>query len=306
MTSSRRRRWLTGAGVSLGTVAVAAGVAWIAFAGSPEPGDVRIVTDDVALFWEVLDAAPPGSLAVRLQREYIDGGSPGVRGFVKGRIVSGEALAAMVERRRAAYDSIRAASLELSSLEPAIRAALWELERLYPPARFPDVFFVMGRFNSGGTSSLGGLLIGAEMVAGRPASIPPLVVHEAVHFNQPLLRSFGGTQLDMALREGIPSYIAYLATGIEPDTVRHGFGEAHEADLWEQFLADKDEPAGVSRWFYGGQPEEWPADLGYFFGFRIAEAYVAAASDSARAIADLIELDGAADFLAKSGYDPAS
>jgi uncharacterized protein YjaZ len=62
-----------------------------------------------------------------------------------------------------------------------------------------------------------------------------------------------------------------------------------------------------SGFLYGGQAADLPADLGYFIGYRIGEAYLArhgGAGDDAKAIAALIEHRDAAKLLKASGYSP--
>lgn len=304
MARSRKRRHLLGTALALGLLAIALTLTWSAFAGSADPSGVRIVTEDIERFWAAVDSAPDDDLAERLRRDYLAAGTRAVRDFVAGRIVSADALAEAVQSGRARYDSIRAASLALRDLEPAIREALWAFEGLYPQARFPDVYFVIGRFNTGGTTSRRGVLVGAEMVARQPAEIPPLVVHESVHFQQPRFRDRAPTLLQQSLREGVAAYVAALATGVEPDSVRHAYGREHEAALWAEFHRDLHRPPDAGGWLYGGEPEGRPRDLGYFFGFRIAEAYVDAAPDTAAAVARLIESQDAASILVESGYEP--
>jgi uncharacterized protein YjaZ len=63
---------------------------------------------------------------------------------------------------------------------------------------------------------------------------------------------------------------------------------------------------------YGNPPEGRPSDLGYFFGYRIAQAYYerameeagsdpAASRDAVREIMTMVDFP---DFLERSGYDP--
>ncbi len=47
-----------------------------------------------------------------------------------------------------------------------------------------------------------------------------------------------------------------------------------------------------------------PGDLGYYFGYRIAQAYYNRATDKKQAVVDIIEMDDPLLFLQKSGYDP--
>ncbi|MEP6732208.1 MAG: lytic murein transglycosylase, partial [bacterium] len=63
-----------------------------------------------------------------------------------------------------------------------------------------------------------------------------------------------------------------------------------------------------SRWLYNQGSStataSHPGDLGYFIGYRIAEAYYAKQTDKRAALRDIIEMSNADDFLARSGYAP--
>ena len=61
----------------------------------------------------------------------------------------------------------------------------------------------------------------------------------------------------------------------------------------------------VTRWLYNrGATADRPGDLGYFIGYRIAEAYYARTSDKRLALKAIIEVSNAAEFLGQSGYNP--
>ncbi len=57
---------------------------------------------------------------------------------------------------------------------------------------------------------------------------------------------------------------------------------------------------------YGRPPDGRPNDLGYFIGYRIAEAYYNRTADKQHAIRDIINggNGNVRELLAKSGYDP--
>ncbi|HEX2202713.1 MAG TPA: DUF2268 domain-containing putative Zn-dependent protease [Longimicrobium sp.] len=274
---------------------------------SADPDSARLVTADVERFWAAVDRAPADSLAAYLQREYIDPGSPGVRGFTPNRIVSADALAKAVRERRARYDSARAASLSIHAAERAVRAPFYALEHLYPDAVFPDVYFVVGRLSSGGTLSDTGLMIGAEMY--RDASgLPHIVAHELIHFQQAALpflarRGTQPTLLEQSLLEGSADFVAELISGKHINAAAHAYGRANEKALWAEFrqaMGGRD----YTGWLYGDPPGERPADLGYFVGYRIVEAYYLRAADRKQAIRDILTMTDFEGFLARSGYQP--
>ena len=59
-------------------------------------------------------------------------------------------------------------------------------------------------------------------------------------------------------------------------------------------------------WMYGTPRDGRPNDLGYFIGYRIAQAYYNRMTDKAQAIRDIITGNGGdvKTLLARSGYDP--
>lgn len=265
------------------------------------PDSAHLVTSDIALFWATVDAAPADSLGAYLQHRYLEHGSVGVRDFIPGRILSGEDLAAYVVTHRAQYDSVRAANLDVTRADSAIRAAFWRLKRLYPDAVFPDVYFVVGRFNSGGTSSRHGLLIGAEKYRD-PSALPGIVSHELIHYQQ---HCKAPTLLEHAFMEGSADFIGEMISGGEINGAAHQYGMAHEHELWREFtphVADRT----YFPWMYGRPPDGRPNDLGYFIGYRIAQAYYDRTPDKAQAIRDIIMACGGGvnELLAKSGYNP--
>jgi Predicted Zn-dependent protease (DUF2268) len=275
-----------------------------AAAPSDDPDAAKLVTGDIALFWSAVDRAPRDSLPAWLQHEYLDRASPGVREFIPGRIMSAEDLAAAVEGNRARYDSVRASNLDVSAADPAIRAAFRRLKALYPPAVFPDVYFVIGRFNSGGTSTKHGLLIGAEMYRD-PARLPAIVSHELIHFQQ---HYPSPTLLEHSFMEGTADFIGEMISGAQINNDAHQYGLAHEHQLWLEFQAHLDD-RNFFPWMYGRPPDGRPNDLGYFIGYRIAQAYYQQATDKAQAIREIIAGDAAGTgsirgLLARSGYAP--
>ena len=62
----------------------------------------------------------------------------------------------------------------------------------------------------------------------------------------------------------------------------------------------------ISRWIANQNRvgDGWSADLGYFVGARIAEAYYARGADKEQAIRDLLFVKDSADILRRSGYGP--
>jgi hypothetical protein len=273
-------------------------------APSADPDSAKLVMSDIPLFWNAVDRAPKDSLAAYLQREYLERASFGVREFIPGRIMSAEDLAAYVTRNRARYDSSRAANPDVGKADAAIRAAFRKLKALYPNAVFPDVYFVIGRFNSGGTATKHGLLIGAEMYRD-PEKLPAIVSHELIHFQQ---HYESPTLLEHSFMEGTADFVGEMIAGTQINNDAQQYGRAHEHELWQEFRQHFDDRQFFP-WMYGRPADGRPNDLGYFIGYRIAQAYYATAPDKTRALREIILGDGAGTgtirrMLGESGYAP--
>src|SRR5690606_32595076 len=136
---------------------------------------------------------------------YFQPASPGLRDFFQARIGTVADLVAMINKAPEYYASLRRHTPKARAAAEPVRQAFLELDRLYPPAVFPDVYIVIGRANSGGTTGPSGLLIGAEMYGGYPDAptdelspwlqrvirpmeeLPHIIAHELIHYQQPNL-----------------------------------------------------------------------------------------------------------------------
>ena len=60
------------------------------------------------------------------------------------------------------YAAIRNNTFKTDAFKPAFMASYMKMKSLYPKSKFPDVYFIMGAFTSGGTVSDRGLLLGVN------------------------------------------------------------------------------------------------------------------------------------------------
>ena len=295
---------------------------------STHPDSARLITSDVARFWRLFDKVRPESASLahsgpQFQRVYIDGGTVGVEEFVPDRIVSGDNLAARVSARWRYYAAIRANTLAIDtagSIKAAVRRSFRKLKALCTNTVFPDVYFVIGALSSAGTVSEHGLLIGVEMNArddstpvdqlsaweqantGRISDLPGTVAHELIHMQQPIL-SRTPTLLTTALQEGAADFAAEVISGIRLNKAAHSYGDAHEEELWHAFSQALDS-TNIGDWFYqGDRTKDRPADLGYYEGYKIVEAYFRRSNNKADAICEMTHIDDAHRFLRESGYN---
>lgn len=284
---------------------------------SSHPDSAKIFTTDIPNFWAAFDAAQPEFNAAAFDELYISKGSPGVEGFVPNRIQNATNLADVVKNHQNYYTSIRQKTLKLVDLEPPIRKSFHAFKSLYPEAVFPDVFIVIGALNSGGTVSDRALIIGAEMFGKSeesvmdelsewhqwaikmPQEIHYTVAHELIHFQQ---HYPSATLLEQSIKEGSADFIGELISGKTANENIPTYADSREAALWQEFqeIMHGNDFAG---WLYGGSGIEGrPADLGYWMGYKIVEAYYNKMGDKKQAIQDIINIEDASAFLEASGY----
>ena len=188
-----------------------------------DPERASVSVSDVALFWHAFDVwtksgSAPNQLAAVLQAEYLDKASDGVRDFTPNRIVDAASLAEKILEDRAYYERARPFAGRVASLEPEIRALYRRFREWYPEARFPALYFVVGRRNSGGMSSPRALIIGTEMFGDEKARLrfdvmAPMVAHELMHYQQKTSEQKGSGFLAACIREGAADFLAERLAG---------------------------------------------------------------------------------------------
>ena len=287
-----------------------------------DPDTVKFVTSDIDNFWRAYDLAAretdTDKKVAIYQTEYLDKGSEGLKDFIRLRIKSAKNLVAMIDRMPKFYASIRPATLQVAGMEKRMRASFRKFKKIYPDAVFPDVYFLVGVSNTGGTTGPSGLLIGAEMygrtpetpedelpawlksVLGTTEKIPAIVAHESCHYNQ----SFDEPKslLGKSIQEGSCDFIGEMISGGNINVPQRTYGDAHQADLWRQFQTEMS-GTDFRNWLYNGTIiKDRPGDLGYYMGYQIADAYYRRTKDKKQAVRDILNIKDIPQFLAASGY----
>jgi Predicted Zn-dependent protease (DUF2268) len=299
-------------------------------AQNTDPMKARLVTSDIPRFWAVFDNASLHDAADLFQRDYFDPGSEGLKTFVKVRIGNARNLAAVAAARPRYFSAIRENTLALDrnpDVKSAIQASFRKLKEIYPDAVFPDVYFLIGALNSGGTTDGGkGLLIGLEMNArddrtpvdeltkwerssvGQIANVPHIVAHEVIHVEQkqanPSRESDGRkpTLLEQALDEGGADFLGEMISGGVINRTQRAFGNEHERELWDEFRTAMN-GTDARKWLYeGDRAKGRPADMGYYMGYRICEAFYRKAADKSEALRRILALNDPEGLLRDSGY----
>ena len=262
------------------------------------PEEAQFISSDIPRFWEAFDKIDQGGNPFK---EYLNGGSPGLNDFIKYRIESPKNLLKTAKKKREDYGAIRENSYKMDSCVATIMQYYSNLEEMYPDAVYPPTYFVIGAFNSGGTSSKNGLIIGVEMQKDI-AYIPNIVAHELIHYNQkyPEERT---TLLEQSIHEGCADFIAELIIGSPHEAEYIKYGRAHEEELCKEFVQIMNDNK-YHGWLYGsnGLKEGRPRDLGYWIGYEICKAYYSKTQDKMVALTEMLNIRDFDAFLEKSGY----
>jgi len=310
---------------------------------SADPNKAKFVTSDINNFWRAFDLAQKETDQTKkiaiYQTEYLDKGSVGLKDFIRLRIKSAKDLVETIEKLPRFYASVRPSTLRVWKMEKQMWKSFRRFKKIYPNAVFPDVYFVVGVSNTGGTTSEHGLLIGSELyglTANTPVDefpvwfktylpdvkdenelrrlvaialdtalkpvekIPFVVAHESCHFNQNLGEH--QTLLGKSIQEGACDFIADLIAGEPLNPKQKIYGDAHEAELWLEFQKEMN-GEDLSRWMYNGfKSKDRPGDLGYYMGYKICWSYYNNAKDKKEAVRDVLNIKDFPAFLQKSRY----
>jgi Predicted Zn-dependent protease (DUF2268) len=333
MTRARRSRlkWFLGLGFVVFGVSLVA--AMYLFQNRKilrnSPSEVNFVTEDIPRFWAAFDKSQTAADPVAVfQHDYLEPGSVGLQDFLRLRIESAQNLSKVVKAAPKFFAAIRQNTLSIVNderIRSQIRQNFERIKALHPKAKFQDVYFLIGVLNTAGTGSQNGQLLGVEMLAKDATTpmyelpewnqqnnqslegLPFMVTHEQVHTLQEETDLFfsdsGKSLLWNALHEGGADFVAALASNEKPHSLYFKYGLEHEKELWVDFKANMLQ-TDLGDWFYGQPKTARPADLGYFMGYRILEAFYNRASDKQAALEELLAIKDPIKILENSGYAP--
>lgn len=286
-----------------------------------------VYTDDIDRYWQAYDSIATTIDTAKqidfMQRLYVDKGTPGLKAFMKARDYNAKLWVTLIHKYPKFWRSIRGNTLTIKNQVPAITRSINNFKKLYPEMRPAKMYFTVGGLRSGGTTTNDMVLVGAEIAtAGKntdaselndwlkdvfknqqTSNLVALNIHEYVHTQQ----KAGDEQLllGQTITEGAADFIAELVTHQKNNNAYMIYGRAHEQELKGKFLVEMFSKA-TGNWLYNGSTSAH-ADLGYFMGYVICEAYYRRHPDKKEAIKKIIELDytneqQVTDFLRESGY----
>jgi len=264
---------------------------------SDNPLDAVFETKDSKNFWEAFDKMDKAKQNPFI--EYMQKGSPGVKGFTENRIINADSLFAVVKKRKADYELSRNVLDDISSKEKRVRAIYSALKYWYPKAKFPPIYFVYGRFNSGGTSSPDGIIIGTEKLKNLDG-VSGLIAHELIHYQQKIEGK--DMLLKWCLLEGGADFIGELISGEQISKFEYKYGDQNLDKLCQEFVARLKNP-DYKDWLYEtSKKDDRPNDLGYWMGYKITESYFNKQKDKQKAVEEILNIKDPMQFLKQSGF----
>ena len=267
---------------------------------SDNPDSAMFVTKDIDNFWIAFADFERDSTINNFGSKYLAIGTEGIKGFTPYRIQSAQHLFSVVKQRKIDYEKVKDNTLRVKEKEKQCRSTFYALKYLYPQAKFPPVYFVIGAYNSGGTSNSNGLFIGAEMQTNID-NIPYIVAHELIHFQQTFANN-RPTLLQQSIMEGSADFIGELISGTNTNLLANKYGNEHKAQLCKEFV-EKMNGNNFTDWLYGtSKKDDRPNDLGYWIGYQITAQYYAHVNDKRQAIFEILNIKDYNEFLKKSGY----
>ncbi|WP_250254356.1 DUF2268 domain-containing putative Zn-dependent protease [Chryseobacterium sp. Marseille-Q3244] len=264
---------------------------------STDPLGAVFETKDTENFWKAFDKMDTSKQNPFI--DYMKNGSPGVKGFTENRIINADSLYTMVKKRKADYLESRNVLSGLKQKEKRIRSIYSGMKYWYPQAKFPPIYFVYGRFNTGGTFTKDGVMIGTENLRNLDG-IVGLISHELVHFQQDIKGK--DNLLKYCLMEGSADFISELVSGETNNSPFYQYGEAHSDALYREFVTVLKTSSPMD-WLYGTtKKDDRPNDLGYWMGYKISEAYFNKQLDKHKAVQDILHITDPLKFLKESGF----
>jgi hypothetical protein len=295
----------------------------------------RIETSDISRFWAAYDRLADARTyedSVRIfQQGYLDPASEYFKRFIRIRDFTAKEYVKLIRQAPEFWASIRPLTERIADRKAEIQATLDSLARILPGFKQPDVCFAIGCLRTGGTTAKNLILIGAEIAAadetveksalnawlqgvlGNTGDIVAMIAHEAIHTQQrgiplgeffSLLKHKRLTLLNTSIVEGSADFITHRFLGLNINGSLYAYGEAHHDQLWCEFaLACDTARFTFGNWLYAGaKSKDRPADLGYYIGCRISEAFYDQASNKTRALKILLRRGKYKKVYRQSGY----
>ena len=276
----------------------------------------NIITTDIDNFWTAYDkivtTKDNAEQLDYLNKLFIEKGTPGLQAMMNARRYTPQEYVDAINKRPEYWTAIRKNTLRAKDFAMDIATGTEQLRKIYPELKPANVYFTVGVFRSGGTTSGNNILIGSEIVFADEKIMNNLMftnVHEYVHTQQKTNEL--DNLLGQSVMEGVAEFVTVKALGTPSTAPAIDYGKNNEPRLKETFALQMFNPY-YSFWLYNDAKNDFNTrDLGYYVGYAIAEHYYEKAKDKKLAIKEMIELDYnnptlLAKYVDKSGYFPKS
>ncbi|ESU24862.1 hypothetical protein FEDK69T_04150 [Flavobacterium enshiense DK69] len=289
-----------------------------------------IFTSDIDNFWIAYDSiktAKNYSQKIQLINAlYISKGTKGLKAFMEVREYNDTLWVDLIEKLPKFWNSVRHNTLEVKNKLPQFEQAIERLKQIYPELKDAEIYFAIGGVNTGGTVKDNAVLIGSEIATGDSKTdvsefkndwlknvfqkqsmdhIVTLNIHEYIHTQQ---RGEKNQVLSQSIREGSCDFITELVMEQPLSTQYLTYGR-NNAESVKSLFKKEMFTDNFTNWLYNGSQKGESADLGYYIGYEICKAYYNQATDKAKAIKTIIELNYDDDkaveaFLMQSKFYP--
>lgn len=293
---------------------------------------INIHTEDLPRFYQAFDSVMTTSDTVKqltfIKTIYEDKASAGLRKFMELRGGNSLEWYNLIKNEKSKLIEKRPFILSVLKQEPIIKEKIERFKVLYPKFRDGDIFFCIGKNNSGGTIFDNTVYIGAEVAANdKPDWAINLVLHEFAHTQQWTQRNMVALEKDTVfaqkylashvnllgkcLEEGMADFVADLVSpNNNGEHKSHtAIGLKNEKQIWDMFKTQMNKPfKWEDGWLYAKREinGEKVNDLGYFVGHMICKSFYNRAKNKNKALDYMLNLNltdkNAIKFLKKSGY----
>lgn len=297
-------------------------------------GQINLHTEDLPRFYQAFDSVLTTTDSLKkinfIKTIYENKASAGLKKFMEIRWANTQEWYNLMKNQKKLLIEKRPYIMSVLAQEPIIKEKIERFKELYPKFRDGDIYFCIGKNNSGGTIYNNTVYIGAEVAAyNKPDWAVNLVLHEFAHTQQWTQRNIETLEKDTTfankylkshvnllgkcLEEGMADFVADLVYH-NPETAPNNhtnFGLKNEKQIWELFKTQMNKPfENKDGWLYA-QKEingEKISDLGYFVGHMICKSYYQKARNKKKALDYMLNLnltdENSKIFLAKSKYSP--
>lgn len=282
----------------------------------------NFISSDIDLFWEIYNNSENLS-SVDFQNKYINQGTLGLKDYAEQKnLALGLKSRLSNDSYINYYNSIQSNTLNISNAIDISEEAFFKLKDIKPNTNFFNVYFLIGSMSAGGRISKNGLLIAVEMFSKNEGTelgelnqwhqnvlrnkdyLPSIVVHEFIHMQQKKLNYI--TVLEKSISEGMADFITFYLLRNKPFTNEHlhSYGNPIEEQIWNEFKIEKDLNYRNTEWLYTGNKTSlgYPADMGYYVGFKILESYSLKFESIEDAIIAMLSTTNYQEIFEFSGY----